>query len=46
MQESNPIKHNEHEGGDYDGLGCFRGLMWATPCGLICWAVILYFIFG
>lgn len=46
MQTQSPPKHDEHRDGDADGLGCVRGLMWATPCGIITWAIILYFIFG
>lgn len=45
MHDQFPIKRNEHEDGDADGLGCFRGLMWATPCGILMWAIILFFIF-
>lgn len=45
MQTDSPVK-NDHTDGDADGLGCARGLMWATPCGIACWALILWFIFG
>lgn len=46
MQTQNPTKTDTHENGDSDGLGCARGLMWATPVGFACWVLILWFIFG
>ena len=46
MQTQTPIKNNPHEDGDFDGLGCARGIIWATPVGFACWVLILWLIFG
>lgn len=37
-------EHDEHEGGDCDGLGCMRGLAWAVPVGLAAWALALWLL--
>lgn len=29
------------QGGDDDGLGCARGLMWAVPLGILLWAAVV-----
>lgn len=35
------VEHNEHEDGDADGLGAFRGLMVGCAISVALWAAVI-----
>lgn len=45
MCKDGPIGYDSHLNGDYDGLGCFRGIMWCLPPAIVLWVTFLVTIF-